>query len=59
MVHGVSFLLPWHMQFYERGVYDEPNCSTHKLTHAMLAVGYGKNSRNGKEFWLIKNRQDS
>ena len=46
--------LPSPFQFYQRGVYDEPNCSTRKLTHAMLIVGYGR--CYGKEFWLVKNR---
>ena len=42
------------MQFYQRGIFDEPNCSVSKVTHAMLAVGYGRS--NGKDYWLLKNR---
>ncbi|XP_003383726.1 PREDICTED: cathepsin L1-like [Amphimedon queenslandica] len=40
-------------RFYEKGVFDEPNCSTTKLTHAGLIIGYGK--KKGKPYWLVKN----
>ena len=42
------------MQFYASGVFDVPNCSTTKLTHSMLIIGYG--TRNGKDYWMVKNR---
>ncbi|XP_036449150.1 cathepsin L1-like [Colossoma macropomum] len=41
-------------QLYESGVYDEPNCSSTNLTHAVLAVGYGT-AKSRKDYWLIKN----
>ncbi|XP_036449143.1 cathepsin L1-like [Colossoma macropomum] len=41
-------------QLYESGVYDEPNCSSTKLGHAMLAVGYGTDEQ-GRDYWLVKN----
>lgn len=40
-------------RFYEKGVFDEPNCSSAKLTHAVLLIGYGNS--NGKPYWLVKN----
>ncbi|XP_041379493.1 silicatein-like [Gigantopelta aegis] len=40
-------------RFYEKGIFDEPNCSSSKLTHAVLIIGYGKD--NGKPYWLVKN----
>ena len=37
------------------GVYDEPNCSSTKPTHAVLLVGYGTEC-NKQDYWLVKNR---
>ncbi|XP_019719333.1 cathepsin K [Hippocampus comes] len=41
-------------QFYQRGIYYDPNCNKDDVNHAVLAVGYGVTSR-GKKYWLIKN----
>lgn len=40
-------------QFYNQGVYDEPACSSSKLDHGVLVVGYGTIS--GVKYWLVKN----
>lgn len=37
---------------YKSGVYQSNNC-THKLSHAVLVVGYG--SEDGQDYWLVKN----
>ncbi|KAL7873633.1 hypothetical protein AOLI_G00127040 [Acnodon oligacanthus] len=36
------------------GVYDEPNCSSAKLNHAVLLIGYGTEG-NTQDYWLVKN----
>ncbi|XP_036443812.1 cathepsin L1-like [Colossoma macropomum] len=41
-------------RFYESGVYDEPNCSSTELNHAVLVVGYGTDSSK-QDYWLVKN----
>ncbi|XP_054257151.1 procathepsin L-like [Macrosteles quadrilineatus] len=43
-----SFLL------YKSGVYKEPACSSQKLDHCMLVIGFGTTT-NGGDFWLVKN----
>ncbi|TOF88509.1 hypothetical protein CGJ15_24775 [Vibrio parahaemolyticus] len=40
-------------QFYDNGVYFEPNCSTTFLDHGVLAIGYG--TSDGGDFYLVKN----
>jgi len=40
-------------QFYVKGVYDEPLCSSTQLDHGVLCVGYGVDA--GVSFWLVKN----
>jgi len=45
--------------FYETGVYYERHCSSHRLDHGVLAVGYGvtanESSTTDTEYWLVKN----
>ncbi|KAL7861649.1 hypothetical protein SRHO_G00130900 [Serrasalmus rhombeus] len=41
-------------QFYKSGVYNEPACSSTKVNHAVLVVGYGTHRRR-KDYWLVKN----
>jgi cathepsin L len=44
----------WSFQTYDHGVYDEPMCSSSRLDHGVLCVGYGT-STDGKKYWIIKN----
>ncbi|XP_039475793.1 cathepsin K [Oreochromis aureus] len=41
-------------QFYKHGVYYDPNCNKDDVNHAVLAVGYGVNTK-GKKYWIVKN----
>ncbi|XP_042345511.1 cathepsin K [Plectropomus leopardus] len=41
-------------QFYTKGVYYDRNCNSEDINHAVLAVGFGVNTK-GKKFWIVKN----
>lgn len=41
-------------KFYYGGIFDSSRCSSSVLTNSMLVTGYG--TRNGKDYWLVKNR---
>lgn len=42
-------------QFYSEGVYLEPECSSDELDHAMAAVGYDKDNKSGRGYYIVKN----
>ncbi|MBN3280404.1 CATS protein, partial [Polyodon spathula] len=39
---------------YRGGLYYEPSCSSLKVNHAVLVVGYG--TENRQDYWIVKNR---
>lgn len=41
-------------RFYTEGVFYIPDCSTTKVNHAVLAVGYNTTA-SGDNYWIVKN----
>ncbi|EGC32858.1 hypothetical protein DICPUDRAFT_98747 [Dictyostelium purpureum] len=44
---------PITFQLYKSGVYQEATCSSYRLNHGVLAVGYG--TLEGKDYYIVKN----
>lgn len=51
-----SFLIFWSL-----GIYYERACSSSRLDHAVLVVGYGYQGADvaGNRYWIVKNRYDA
>ena len=43
-------------QYYTNGIYTDSDCNRSNLNHAMLVVGYGRDSTSGLDYWILKNR---
>ncbi|GAB6033596.1 hypothetical protein CHUAL_013601 [Chamberlinius hualienensis] len=41
-------------QFYKQGIYYNPFCSSTRLNHGVLVVGYGTTDDN-EDYWIVKN----
>ncbi|KAL7631768.1 UNVERIFIED_CONTAM: hypothetical protein RMT77_017949 [Armadillidium vulgare] len=39
---------------YKGGVFEDPNCDSGTINHAVLIVGYGT-TEDGKDYWIVKN----
>lgn len=42
-------------QLYSGGVYSSTSCSGRRINHAVTDVGFGVDSDNGMDYWIIKN----
>ncbi|OLQ00991.1 Tubulin alpha chain [Symbiodinium microadriaticum] len=57
---SVAFQVASDFRHYSSGVYSSKVCKSgpKDVNHAVLAIGYGKDRKSGKQYWLIKNSWD-
>ena len=48
------YINKWLFQLYHSGVYSSPTCSSTRLDHVILIVGYGV-GEIGQKYWICKN----
>ena len=41
-------------QFYQSGIYSDPQCSSTQLDHGITAVGYGADA-SGNQYYIMRN----
>ncbi|EFX88652.1 hypothetical protein DAPPUDRAFT_304724 [Daphnia pulex] len=41
--------------FYSSGIFSSPTCSNTTTNHAVVIVGYGKDTKTRKDFWIVRN----
>lgn len=54
---SITFQVVGDFRGYASGVYTSPTCGNRPedVNHAVLAVGYGRDSATGKDYWIVKN----
>jgi len=45
----------FRFRFYHSGVFSDKDCSSERLDHGILVVGYGTDGETGKDYWIVKN----
>jgi C1A family cysteine protease len=41
--------------YYSSGIYDNVNCKSLQIDHAVVIVGYGTDISTGLDYWLVRN----
>merc|ERR1712142_825075 len=45
----------FRFRFYHSGVFSDEDCSSERLDHGVLVVGYGTDEDTEKDYWIVKN----
>jgi hypothetical protein len=45
---------PPDFYYYGGGIFDNTACTSYDLDHSVLAVGYGRDTKTGKDYWFVQ-----